>query len=144
MASWSKTTILGNLGADPDVRRLDNGNVVATLSVATSEKWKDKDGNQQEKTEWHRVSVWNKTAELCEKYLSKGRQVLVEGQNETRKWQDKDGVDRYTTEIKAHRVVFLGGDGKREDSQRGQQSKEQPNEPPVTKPAGSGDSDFPF
>ena len=107
MGSVNKAIILGNLGADPEMR-FTQGNVpVAKFNVATTEKWKDKSGQLQEKTEWHRVVVWGKMAENI-KFLSKGRQVYVEGRIQTRQWE-KDGQKKYTTEIVATSVVFLGG-----------------------------------
>ena len=149
MASFSKTIICGNLGKDPEVRTTQSGVKVATLSVATNEKWKDKDGNMQEAVEWHRVVVWDKTADLCEKYLAKGRQVLVEGQNQTRKWTDKDGVERWTTEIKATRVVFLCGDATGKSSRPPHPTARDdhfaPGGEPVGGSKGNGDDDsFPF
>lgn len=103
MASFNKAIICGHLGQDPRVSVTNSGKTVAELSVATSEKF-----GGQEKTEWHRVKVWEKSAEFCRDYLTKGALVLVEGRIETRKWQDKDGQDRYTTEIIAQRVQGLG------------------------------------
>uniref|UniRef100_A0A6M3J7B1 Putative single-stranded DNA-binding protein n=1 Tax=viral metagenome TaxID=1070528 RepID=A0A6M3J7B1_9ZZZZ len=112
MGSVNKAIILGFLGADPEVRTIGNGQTVANLRVATTEKWTDKGGQRQEKTEWHRVVVWGQQAEHCGQYLTKGRQVYIEGSIETRKWSDKDGNERQSTEIKARSVVFLGsGDG---------------------------------
>lgn len=100
MSSVNKAIIVGNLGADPEIRTMPSGDKVANLSVATSEKWKDKTtGERKEKTEWHRVSVFGNLAEICEKYLKKGSKVYLEGQIETRKWQDQSGADRYSTEI---------------------------------------------
>lgn len=95
----NKVILIGNLGADPDIRYTPAGTAVATISLATSRKWKDKDGNPQDETEWHRVIVWSKSAEYCGNYLHKGNKVYIEGRLQTRKWQDKDGQDRYTTEI---------------------------------------------
>ncbi len=103
--------IAGNLGRDPEVRFTQSGRAVANLSVATSEAWTDQDGARQERTEWHRVVVFGKTAESCGQYLAKGRQVCVQGRIQTRKWTDQNGQDRYTTEIVAQRVDFLGGGG---------------------------------
>jgi single-strand DNA-binding protein len=97
--SFNKVIIIGNLGQDPDVRSMQSGDKVANLSVATSERWKDKDGNQQEKTEWHRVVIFGRIAEIAERVLRKGSKVLIEGQLETRKWQDQSGADRYSTEV---------------------------------------------
>lgn len=109
--SLNKAMIIGNLGDDPEVRFTGGGQAVATLSVATNERWTDKAGQAQERTEWHRVVVWGKQAEQCKEYLSKGRQVFVEGRIQTRDWTDKEGHKRYTTEIIAQRVQFLGGRG---------------------------------
>lgn len=100
MSSVNKVILIGNLGADPEVRTFENGDKVANLSVATSEKWKDKNtGERKEKTEWHRVSVFGNAAGVCEQYLRKGSKVYIEGRLETRKWQDQSGQDKYSTEI---------------------------------------------
>lgn len=109
MSTVNKLIIVGRLGKDPELRYTQGGKAVCNLSVATSESWKDKDGNQQEETEWHRVTVWGATAENCEKYLSKGRQVYVEGRIKTNKWKDDEGNDRYSTEVVASNVTFLSG-----------------------------------
>ncbi len=109
MASVNRATILGNLGRDPELRFTQGGEPVCNFSVATNEKWKDKSGELQERTEWHRIVVWGKVAEHCAQYLSKGRSVYIEGQIQTREWDDKEGVKRQTTEIKAFSVQFLGG-----------------------------------
>ncbi|MDP3514827.1 MAG: single-stranded DNA-binding protein [Sulfuritalea sp.] len=109
MASVNKVIIVGNLGADPEMRYLPSGEAVANLRVATTDSWKDKDGNKQEATEWHRVSFFGRQAEVCGQYLKKGSQIYVEGSIRTRKWQDKEGQDRYTTEIRGDRMQMLGG-----------------------------------
>mgnify|MGYP001619773314 CR=1 FL=1 len=109
--SVNKALLLGHLGADPEVRYTDGGQAVANFRMATSESWTDKAGNRQEKTEWHRIVVWGRTAENVGQYLKKGREVFVEGRIETREWTDKDGQKRWSTEIKADRVVFVGGGG---------------------------------
>ncbi len=112
MASVNKVILLGNLGADPEVRFTPGGQPVANFRMATTDSWTDKgSGQKQERTEWHRVVVWGKLAELCGEYLKKGRQCYVEGRLQTREWQDKEGQKRYTTEIVANQVVFLGGRG---------------------------------
>lgn len=103
----NKVILIGNLGADPELRYTPSGLAVATLRVATSRNWKDKDGQKQEETEWHRVIVWDKSAEFCGNYLSKGSKVYVEGRLQTRKWKDQAGVERYTTEIVAMTVQNL-------------------------------------
>jgi single-strand DNA-binding protein len=110
MASVNKVILIGNLGADPELRYTPNGNrPVCSLRIATSEVFKDKSGQRQEQTEWHRVTVWGEQAENCNKYLSKGRSVYVEGRLQTRTWDDKDGQKKYSTEVVAERVKFLGG-----------------------------------
>lgn len=109
MAGINKVILVGNLGKDPEIRHTPNGQAVANFSIATSESWTDKGGQKQERTEWHRIVVWGKLAELCGKYLSKGRQCFVEGKLQTRSWDDKDGQKRYTTEVIANTVQFLGG-----------------------------------
>ena len=111
MASVNKVILIGNLGNDPDMRYLPSGDAVANLSIATTDKYKDKNGEMQEATEWHRVSFFGKTAEICGQYLKKGSSVYVEGSIRTRKWQDKEGNDRYTTEIRGDRMQMLGGRG---------------------------------
>lgn len=109
MAGVNKVILVGNLGQDPEVRYSTSGSPVANFSIATSESWNDKNGQRQERTEWHRIVAWGKLAELCGEYLSKGRQVYVEGKLQTRNWEDRDGNKRYTTEIIANQVTFLGG-----------------------------------
>lgn len=111
MASVNKVILVGNLGADPEVRYLPSGEAVANLRIATTESWKDREGNKQEATEWHRVSFFGKIAEVCGQYLKKGSSVYVEGSIRTRKWQDQSGQDRYTTEIRGDRMQMLGGRG---------------------------------
>ena len=107
----NKVILVGHLGADPDMRYTPSGQGVCELRLATSESWNDKNGQRQERTEWHRIVVWGKRAEVCSKYLSKGRQVFVEGRIQTRNYDDKDGNKRYITEIIARDVRFLGGGG---------------------------------
>ena len=107
--SVNKVLLIGRLGNNPEIRFTNNSTAVANFNLATSENWNDKSGQRQERTEWHRIVVWGKLAELCEKYLSKGRQCFVEGRLQTRSWDDKDGNKRYTTEIVATTIQFLGG-----------------------------------
>ena len=113
----NKVILIGNLGSDPELRYTTSGTAVATLSLATSRNWKDKDGNRQDETEWHRVIVWAQSAEFCGNYLKKGSKVYVEGRLQTRKWQDQSGNDKYPTEIIATTVQNLsprsseGGEG---------------------------------
>ena len=108
MASINKVIIIGNLGRDPETRYMPDGGAITNISVATTDKWKDKNGEMQEKTEWHRVAFFGKLAEIAGEYLKKGRSVYVEGRLKTRKWQDKDGVEKYTTEIIATDMQMLG------------------------------------
>lgn len=105
----NKVILIGNLGQDPEVRYSPSGQAVCNLSIATNEAWTDKNGQKQEKTEWHRVVVFGKLAELVGQYLKKGRQAYLEGKLQTRQWQDKDGQTRYTTEVVAQTIQFLGG-----------------------------------
>ena len=111
MASVNKVILVGNLGRDPELRYTQSGQAVANFTLATNEKWKDKEGNNQERTEWHRIIVWGKSAENCAQYLQKGRSVYVEGRLQTRDWEDREGNKRTTTEIVAQTVQFLGGRG---------------------------------
>jgi single-strand DNA-binding protein len=111
MASVNKVILIGNLGADPEVRYMPSGDAVANLRIATTENWKDKNGEKQEKTEWHRVSFFGRQAEICGEYLKKGSAIYVEGSLQTRKWQNKEGQDQYTTEIRGDRMQMLGGRG---------------------------------
>ena len=119
MASVNKTIILGNLGADPELRYTAGGSPVAELRIATNRRFKSKDGEWQDETEWHRVVVWGKQAEACGQYLSKGRLVYIEGSIQTRNYEDKSGVKKYVTEIIASRVQFLGG-GERQSAPAGE------------------------
>ena len=109
MPSVNKVILLGNLGRDPELRFLPNGDAVCNFSIATTDSWKDKAGEKQEKTEWHNVVMYRKLAEIAGEYLKKGRPVYLEGRLQTRKWQTKDGQDRYTTEIVADNMQMLGG-----------------------------------
>ena len=111
MASVNRVIVIGNLGRDPELRYLQSGQAVATFSVATNDRWTDREGKPQERTEWHRVVVWGKQAENCANYLAKGRSVYIEGRLQTREWEDKEGQKRKTTEIVANTVQFLGGRG---------------------------------
>ena len=111
MASVNKVILVGNLGRDPETRYLPDGGAVANISIATTDTWKDKGGEKQERTEWHRVAFFGKLAEIAGEYLKKGSQVYVEGSLRTRKWQDKEGQERQTTEIIADRMQMLGSRG---------------------------------
>jgi single-strand DNA-binding protein len=109
MGSVNKVILVGNLGRDAELRYTSTGAAVASFTLATSEVWNDKQGQRQERTEWHRVVLWGKSAESLAEYLKKGKSVYVEGKLQTREWKDKDGNKRYTTEIRSERIVLLGG-----------------------------------
>lgn len=139
MASVNKVIILGNVGKDPETRYMTNGEAVTNITVATSETWKDKaSGEKQEKTEWHRVTLYKRLAEVAGEYLKKGSQVYIEGRIETRKWLDKEGKDRYSTEIIANEMKMLGSRTT---------SKEEPQAAPKSGKTGKFedmDNDIPF
>lgn len=120
--SLNKVMLIGRLGNDPDLRYTQGGQAVANFNIATNERWTDKSGQSQERTEWHRIVVWGRQAENCEKYLSKGRNVFVEGRLQTREWETKEGEKRKTTEITAQNVQFLDGGGANPNAGGGQRS----------------------
>ena len=136
----NKAIIVGNLGADPEIRYTQSGSQVATFNVATTERWRDQSGTMQESTEWHRIVAWQRLAEICGEYLHKGSRVYIEGRIQTRKWQDQSGNDRYTTEIVAREMKMLD---RRESSSGGMGSQDSgTSEPP---PYGSSmGEDVPF
>ena len=153
----NKVTLIGNLGNDPEVRYGASGNAVANVSLATTESWRDKDsGEQQEKTEWHRVVFFGKLAEIVGEYLKKGRQVYVEGRLQTNKWQDKEGNDRYTTQIVANEMQMLGSKDNNLNNQdfsssnpaASAEEKKQPEEKKqsasIESPMDNFDEDIPF
>ena len=149
----NRAQVIGFLGQDPDVRYMSDGTAVANLSIATTEKWKDKNGQLQEQTEWHRANAWGKTAEVAAQYLKKGSLVYVEGKLQTRKWTDKQGVERYTTEIRIDTLRFLDRNGSRSgpphpaDSApagQAQPAAQQPQQPRGAKPMEDFDDDIPF
>ncbi|MBY0578731.1 MAG: single-stranded DNA-binding protein [Burkholderiales bacterium] len=149
MASVNKAILIGNLGKDPEVRYSPDGSAIANITIATTESWKDKSGEKQEKTEWHRVAFFGKLAEIAGEYLKKGSQVYVEGRIQTRKWQDKDGQDRYTTEIVADKMQMLGSRGGNsfevsDAPSQGAGSKSQPQRPPSKGGFDDMDDDIPF
>jgi single-strand DNA-binding protein len=113
MAGLNKVMLIGNLGRDPETRRTSGDRSVTEFSLATSESWNDREGNRQERTEWHRIVVWGPLGELCARYLTKGRQVAIEGSIKYRKYEDKEGVEKYATDIVASNVVFLSDGGRR-------------------------------
>jgi single-strand DNA-binding protein len=109
MAGVNKVILVGNLGADPEIRHLESGSKVANISIATSESYTNRNGERVEQTEWHRVELWDRLADLCEKYLSKGRTVYIEGKIRTNEYQDKEGITRYDKRIRATNMTFVGG-----------------------------------
>ncbi len=143
MASVNKVILIGNLGRDVELRYTSSGAPVATLSLATTEVWNDKSGQRQEKTEWHRVVLWGKQAESLQEYLLKGRQIYIEGRLQTRQWDDRDGNKRYTTEIRADRLVLLGSRGNSGSVSRSD-SQEQQAPTPDGAPTELTEDDIPF
>lgn len=129
MSGVNKVILIGRLGQDPELKYTPSGSAVANFSLATSESWNDKSGEKQEKTEWHRIVVWGKLAELCSQYLKKGRQAFIEGSLETRTWDNKEGVKMYTTEVKARGVQFL--DSNDHHAQKQQSQDTQPAQAPT-------------
>ena len=143
----NKVIIVGNVGGDPETRYMPSGSAVTNLTIATNESWKDKQtGEQKERTEWHKVAMFNRLAEIAAEYLRKGSQVYVEGRLQTRKWQDKTGNDRYTTEIVANEMQMLGGRagaGGGAPMESGGESQSRPA-PAETAPMDDGFDDIPF
>jgi single-strand DNA-binding protein len=135
MASVNKVILIGNLGRDPEVRYLPSGDAVTNISIATTEQWRDKSGEKQEQTEWHRVALFGKTAEIAGEYLKKGSAVYIEGRLQTRKWTDKDGQERTTTEIRADRMQMLGS---RSGGSERMASDDASSAPPKKTAAGTG------
>ena len=148
--SVNKAILVGNLGKDPELRFTPSGVAVATFSLATSERYKGKDGQQQEKTDWHNIVVWRQLAEICEKYLTKGKQVYIEGKIQTRSYDDKDGNKRYITEIVADKMQMLGGGdaGNRQESRPAQspsqERERQPGDPDYNPAHFPTDDGIPF
>jgi single-strand DNA-binding protein len=142
MSGVNKVILIGNLGANPEMRNTQGGQTVANLRIATTERWTDKNGQKQEATEWHRVVVWGKQAEIAGQYLTKGRQIYVEGSIRTRQWQDQQGQKRYSTEIVARNFQMIGG---RSDSPREDMGATVPPDDNATADFGGGpDDDIPF
>jgi single-strand DNA-binding protein len=141
----NKVIIVGNLGNDPETRYMPSGSAVTNLSIATKESWKDKQtGEQKDRTEWHKVAMFGRLAEIAAEYLRKGSQVYVEGKLRTRKWQDKDGQDRYTTEIVADEMQMLGGRGGGAPAMNDSTSSSQDRSPPPRATGDDFDDDIPF
>lgn len=148
MRGINKVTLVGNLGGDPEVRYTANGTAVANFSLATSEGWTDRNtGEKQEKTEWHRIVAWGRLGEICGEYLSKGKQVYIEGRIQTRSWDDRDGNKRWTTEIVAREMVMLGsGPGRQSDGdyRGGDDNYDDKKGPPPGPKTPPDDDDIPF
>ena len=123
--SLNKVLLLGNLGKDPEVRYTSSGRAVATFTIATSQQWRDQDGNDQERTEWHRVVAWGRLGEVCGEYLSKGKQVFIEGRIQSREWEDQEGNKRTTVEIIANDMIMLGGGSPSQSRNTGESQKRQ-------------------
>jgi single-strand DNA-binding protein len=123
--SLNKVLLLGNLGKDPEVRYTSSGRAVATFTIATSQQWRDQDGNDQERTEWHRVVAWGRLGEICGEYLSKGKQVFIEGRIQSREWEDQEGNKRTTVEIIANDMIMLGGGSPSQSRNSGESQKRQ-------------------
>ena len=136
MASVNKVILIGNLGADPETRYLPSGDAVTNIRIATTENWKDKSGEKQEHTEWHRIAFFGKLAEIAGEYLKKGSPVYVEGRIRTRKWQDKEGQDKYSTEIVADRMQLLGSRGGGSSSGGSEPMAREPREPAAASSGG--------
>lgn len=143
----NKAIIVGNLGKEPELRYTQSGTAVCNFSVATTERYKDREGNKQEKTEWHNIVVWQNLAEICSKYLHKGKQVYIEGKLQTSSYDDKEGVKKYKTEIVAHTMQMLGSVS---DSQNGNKRTQEPQQsggqqpPPPEQPPYDPDDEIPF
>ena len=152
MSGVNKAILIGNLGSDPETRTIESGAKVANFSIATTERYKDKENNMVEKTEWHNIVMWRGLADVAEKWLKKGSQVYIEGRIKTRKWTDKDGVDRYSTDIVAENMTMLGGNPNSGGSSGGGQSQSSapsaPQQNQVNEPTASSlddiDDDLPF
>lgn len=143
MASLNKVMLIGNLGKDPEVRYTTSGTAVASFSIATSERFKNKSGEWDERTEWHNITLWGRLAEIAGEYLAKGKTVYIEGRLQTRKWQDKEGRDRYTTEIVGEKMQMLSGKGEGRPG-AGRAPADESFAPSYDEPAFNPDDDIPF
>ena len=143
MASVNKVILIGNLGKEPEIRYMPSGEAIANITLATTEKWKGKDGEKKESTEWHRISFFGKLAEIVGEYVKKGSLIYIEGRLQTRKWHDKEGNDKYTTEIVADRMQMIGA----KDSKPAELAQDNPSDAPAAKAKGDFDDlevDIPF
>jgi len=149
MRGVNKVILVGNLGRDPEVRYIKDGTAVANLRIATSENWNDANGQKQERTEWHRIVAWGKLAEIAKEYMTKGKQIYVEGRLQTRSWDDREGNKRYTTEVRADQILMLGTRGDSGGARGVPSSPDSPDSPdsqpqPPDQPFQATDEDVPF
>jgi single-strand DNA-binding protein len=146
MAGVNKVILIGNLGKDPEVRHLEGGTTVANFPLATTETYKDKNGNRQEQTEWHNIVLWRSLADVAEKYLKKGMQIYIEGKLRTRSWEDKEGHKRYTTEVVAETFTMLGSrkHNEEQNSSVKTSAEQQQSNSGTSSPIGTGSDDLPF
>ena len=149
MRGVNKVILVGNLGRDPEVRYIKDGTAVANLRIATSENWNDANGQKQERTEWHRIVAWGKLAEIAKEYMTKGKQIYVEGRLQTRSWDDREGNKRYTTEVRADQILMLGTRGDSGGARDVPSSPDSPDSPdsqpqPPDQPFQATDEDVPF
>ncbi|HSG99446.1 MAG TPA: single-stranded DNA-binding protein [candidate division Zixibacteria bacterium] len=141
MGSVNKVILIGNLGRDPELKYLPSGRAVTEFPIATTDRWKDQEGNQQERTEWHNIVLWGRQAEIAKEYLAKGRSVYIEGRIQTRSWDDQDGNKRYKTEIVGEKLQFLGSRG---DNAGGSAPRDEGASAPAGGAPGGNDDDLPF
>ena len=144
MASLNKVMLIGNLGKDPEVRYTTSGTAVASFSIATTERFKNKSGEWEDKTEWHNITLWSRLAEIAGEYLSKGKTVYIEGRLQTRKWQDRDGRDRYTTEIVGEKMQMLSAKGDGGGRSKAPADQGYGDAPAYEEPSFNPDDDIPF
>lgn len=144
MSGVNKVILIGNLGSDPEARMTSGGTAVANFNIATTERFNDRNGEKQERTEWHRIVMFGRQAEIAQQYLKKGRSVYIEGRLQTRQWEDQQGQKRYTTEIVCNNMQMLGGRGAAETGDFQPMNDNMPGGAPMGQPAGADDDDLPF